>query len=52
VLLVSLRIALGDSGLFDEERVVHSKKTKAGDEARPSSYTFRGFDPSKDGKRR
>lgn len=43
--------SLGDSGLFDEERVVHSKKTKVGDEARPSSYNFRGFDPSKDGKK-
>ncbi|KAI2509966.1 DEAD box helicase-like protein [Fragilaria crotonensis] len=41
--------SLGDSALFEEERVAFSKKAKGGEEARPSTYSFRGFDPSKDG---
>ena len=41
--------SLGDSALFEEERVAFSKKTKGGEEARPSTYSFRGFDPAKDG---
>jgi ATP-dependent RNA helicase DDX27 len=42
--------ALGDSGLFDEERVAHSKKEKDGEKARPSSYQFRGLS-ALDGKK-
>jgi ATP-dependent RNA helicase DDX27 len=41
--------SLGDSALFEDERVAFSKKAKGGEEARPSTYSFRGFDPSKDG---
>ena len=41
--------SLGDSALFEEERVAFSKKAKAGEDSRPSTYSFRGFDPSKDG---
>jgi ATP-dependent RNA helicase DDX27 len=43
--------ALGNSSLFDDERVTFSKKPKEEEKPRPSSYTFRGFDPSKDGKK-
>ena len=38
--------AVGDSRLFDDERVVYSKKTKA-DAQRPSSFHFTEYDPNK-----
>jgi hypothetical protein len=37
--------ALGDSGLFDEEKVTFSNKNE--NKAVPSAYSFRGFDPNK-----
>ncbi|KAL3923355.1 MAG: hypothetical protein SGILL_001707 [Bacillariaceae sp.] len=45
--------ALGDSSLFDEERIAYAtKKGKSGDDARAkSSYAFVGYDASRDGMR-
>jgi ATP-dependent RNA helicase DDX27 len=43
--------ALGDSSLWDDEKVAHAKKSKDGPEVRPSSYHFRGFDGATDGKK-
>merc|ERR1712070_1084948 len=45
--------ALGDSGLFAEERVAYApKNTKGGEERAKSTYDFRGFDPDKAGKKK
>jgi len=40
--------AMGDSSLFDDEKILHAKKSKNGDvdERAGSSFAFRGFDPS------
>jgi len=45
--------ALGDSGLFAEEKIAFApKKSKGnGEERAKSSYDFRGFDPAKAGKK-
>lgn len=43
--------ALGDSDLFDEERISHAKKPTGREEVRPSSYHFRGFNPELAGKK-
>ena len=47
--------ALGDSGLFSEERIAYApkKKSEQQDEDRiESSYNFHGYDPSKDGRKK
>lgn len=37
--------ALGDSGLFAEEKIAYAPKQSKGEERAQSSYNFRGFDP-------
>ena len=46
--------ALGDSSLFDDEKIAYAKKKEDVEEktTAPSSYSFRGFDPAKDGKKK
>merc|ERR1712176_426435 len=45
--------ALGDSGLFAEEKIAYApKKSKGGEERAKSSYNFRGYDPEKAGKKK
>jgi len=45
--------ALGDSGLFAEEKIAYApKKAKGGEERARSSYDFRGYDPEKAGKKK
>ena len=45
--------ALGDSGLFAEEKIAYApKKSKGGEERARSSYDFRGYDPEKAGKKK
>ena len=46
--------ALGDSGLFGEEKIAYApkKKGKEGEERVGSNYNFRGYDPSKDGRKK
>jgi ATP-dependent RNA helicase DDX27 len=45
--------ALGDSGLFAEEKVAYAPKKKEGDEERvKSAYNFHGFDEKTDGKKK
>ncbi len=39
--------SLGDSSLFDEEKVAHSKKQSNEGRVAKSSYDFRGYDPDK-----
>ena len=40
--------SLGDSGLFEDDRVSHEKKkTKETPKVASSSYVFKGFDPDK-----
>ena len=38
--------ALGDSGLFAEEKIAYAPKQSKGEERAKSNYNFRGFDPS------
>jgi hypothetical protein len=38
--------AVGDSSLFDDEKVAYAKKPKT-DAPRPSSFQFNGYDPNK-----
>ena len=42
--------ALGDESLFDESKVLHSKKQAASEKPLKSSYDFKGYDP--DGPKR
>jgi ATP-dependent RNA helicase DDX27 len=44
--------ALGDSSLFDDEKIAYAKKKEDVEEKAPSNYNFRGFDPEKDGKKK
>ncbi|MGK3743526.1 MAG: ATP-dependent RNA helicase DDX27, partial [Bacillariaceae sp.] len=45
--------ALGDSGLFAEEKVAYAPKKKEGEEERvKSAYNFHGFDEKTDGKKK
>lgn len=45
--------ALGDSGLFAEEKVAYAPKKKEGEEERAkSAYNFHGFDEKTDGKKK
>ena len=45
--------ALGDSGLFAEEKIAYaSKDSKKSEERAKSSYDFRGFNPELAGKKR
>ena len=45
--------ALGDSSLFSEEKVAFAKKKNPdGEETVKSNYNFRGYDPTKDGKKK
>jgi ATP-dependent RNA helicase DDX27 len=45
--------ALGDGSLFRDEKIAYAPKKKDGEEERvKSSYTFRGYDPTKDGKKK
>ena len=46
--------ALGDSGLFGEEKIAYApkKKGKEGEERVGSNYNFRGYDSSKDGRKK
>ena len=54
--LASRSDALGDSSLFSEEKVAYACKNKKGDDDEDgrvkSNYNFRGFDPTKDGKKK
>jgi ATP-dependent RNA helicase DDX27 len=43
--------AIGDSGLFADEKVTYAPKNSKGDERAKSSFAFRGFDPEKAGKK-
>lgn len=45
--------ALGDGSLFSDEKVAYAPKKKDGEEERiKSSYNFKGYDPTKDGKKK
>jgi len=46
--------ALGDSGLFAEEKIAYAPKKSTGDgeERAQSAYNFRGFNPETDGKKK
>ena len=46
--------AMGDSSLFEDEKVMHAKKAKSSEkeERASSSYAFRGFDPEKADKKK
>jgi ATP-dependent RNA helicase DDX27 len=45
--------ALGDSSLFDDEKIAYAKKKEDVEEkTATSSYSFKGFDPAKDGKKK
>jgi ATP-dependent RNA helicase DDX27 len=46
--------SLGDSSLFSEEKIAYAPKKKKGsdDERAQSSFSFRGYDPLKDGKKK
>lgn len=38
--------SLGDSGLFDEEKITHSEKSTDADKPAKSKYAFKGYDPN------